>query len=48
MSSATPSRHPELVSGSMPQRLEHSGCIQFGTAVEAWMLNQVQHDGELS
>jgi hypothetical protein len=39
-------RHPELVSGSMPHCLREIGTIEFGTAIEAWMLKQVQHDGE--
>jgi hypothetical protein len=37
-------RHPELVSGSMPQCSSRSSNIQFGTYCEAWMLKQVQHD----
>jgi hypothetical protein len=38
-------RHPELVSGSMPQSWYSSGYVNFGSAIEAWMLKQVQHDG---
>ena len=34
---STPSRHPELVSGSMPE-------LQPEVQDEAWMLKQVQHD----
>ncbi len=44
MSCATPSRHAELVSGSMPLFLIKSAGIQVNTAIAAWMLKQVQHD----
>jgi hypothetical protein len=37
-------RHPELVSGSMPRCGRGTGCIVSVTAIEAWMLKQVQHD----
>ena len=41
---STPPRHPELVSGSMPRSLIWPVGFQFSTAIEAWMLKQVQHD----
>jgi hypothetical protein len=38
-------RHPELVSGSMPQGRCETGWTQFVGGCEAWLLKQVQHDG---
>jgi hypothetical protein len=40
--------HPELVSGSMPLGLCSAGCVQPFTAIAAWMLKLVQHDGIVS
>jgi hypothetical protein len=37
-------RHPELVSGSMPQRSCGTRSSEFLASIEAWMLKQVQHD----
>ncbi len=42
---ATPPRHPELVSGSMPYGVSESVSSMFGAAIEAWMLKQGLHDG---
>jgi Acyclic terpene utilisation family protein AtuA len=43
-----PTRHPELVSGSMPQNSTQSGCVEPSANGEAWMLKQrpvgSQHD----
>ena len=41
-------RHPELVSGSMPQDSRKSGCSQSSRQDEAWILKRVQYDGEAS
>ncbi len=45
MKGATTFRHPELDSGSMPHSMSKTGCCQTDSAIEAWMLKQVQHDG---
>jgi hypothetical protein len=39
-------RHAELVSASMPRILSEIGTIQLCPALEAWVLKQVQDDGE--
>jgi hypothetical protein len=41
-----PSRHPELVSGSMPHSLSKARSSQPSSGTEAWMLKRVQGDGE--
>jgi hypothetical protein len=41
-------RHPELVSGSMPQILRNTGCGRAAPHIAAWMLKQVQHDKGVS
>ena len=46
MTVSTSPRHAELVSASMPHCSCKSDTIRHGITIEAWVLKQVQDDGE--